>query len=62
VLGILTGLWKVRIGILQHGILIAMAELFLQADIPGSFVVFGFYSALCGVLIVQMLTSYETGA
>jgi hypothetical protein len=49
--GILPGLGKIRVRILQHRILIAMPKLFLQSDIPRRFVVLSFGGALRSVLI-----------
>jgi len=63
-LGILAGFRKIGICILQHGILIAMPELFLQADIPWHLVIFRFCGTLRGILIESVWhdsTSYMKG-
>jgi len=41
-LGILSGFREVRIGILQHGILVAMTNLLLKANVSGFLMIFGF--------------------
>jgi len=48
---ILPGLRKIGIGILQHRILIAMPQLFLHPNIPGSRVLFAFHGTLGAILI-----------
>ena len=50
-LGILPGLRKIGIRILQHGILITMSKLFLQADVPWDLVILRFCGALRSVLV-----------
>ncbi len=57
---ILPGLGKIRIRVLQHGILIAMPELFLQSNIPRNLVILGFRGALRCVLIVRAIWHDET--
>jgi len=57
---ILPGLGKIRIRVLQHGILIAMPELLLQSNIPCNLVIFGFRGALRRVLIVSAIWHEET--
>ena len=42
VLGILARLRKIRVGVLEHGILIAMPELLLHTDVTGNSMIFSF--------------------
>ncbi len=51
---------KIRIRILQHGILIAMPELFLQSDVPWNLVILDFGSALRCILIVRAIWHDQT--
>ena len=53
-------LWKIRIRILQHGVLIAMPELFLQSDVPWNLVILDFGGALRCILIVCAIWHYQT--
>jgi hypothetical protein len=56
-LGILAGFGEIGIGIFEHGILIAVAELAFHADVAPSFGIFSFDRAfghvLIGLLIVR---------
>ncbi len=54
-LGILAGLRKIRIGIFQHRILIAVSELSLQSNVTRNVMIFSFGRAFCGVLILLAL-------
>ena len=51
-LGILPRLWKIRVRIFEHRVLIAVSQLFLHADIPRHFVIFGLCGAFRRVLIL----------
>jgi hypothetical protein len=51
---------KIRIRILQHGVLIAMPELFLQSDVSWNLVILDFGGALRCILIVRAIWHHQT--
>jgi len=59
-LGILPWLRKIRICILQHFVLIAVAELLLEANIPGLFMILGLFSTLHCILIRRIVRHEST--
>lgn len=54
---------EIRVCVLQHRVLIAMAQLFLQADVPRHFMILRFHRALCQILVnfplLHECTSYH---
>ena len=64
-LGIFAGFGKIRVGVFQHGILIPVPQLFLQANVPGCRMILSFHGTLCSILITIALChnsiSYEAG-
>jgi hypothetical protein len=60
VFGILAGLGEIGIRILQHGILIPVSELLLQANISRNLMILCFHCALPGVLVNLDLSHEST--
>jgi hypothetical protein len=60
VFGILARLRKIGIRILQHWVLVAVAQLVLEASVARSLMIFGFFGALTGILIGMVLVHHST--